>query len=713
MDELLYTGGIGERGAGAASGDGFIRIAAATPKIRVTDVEANAAAIVATVRDAAARGVTVLTLPELCLTGYTCADLFHDRVLLRACEAALARILEQTRELPILFTVGLPVAVAEGVFNAAAVCCAGELLGLSVKRHLPNYGEFYERRWFEPAPAGRAGYVRLAGQGPVPFGAGIVYRCCDPGMDDVVIGVELCEDLWVPAPPSVDMAVTGGATIILNLSASDEIIGKADYRRNLIAGQSARLYCAYAYADAGAGESTTDLVFAGENVVAENGSVLAKTALFSCDIAVADVDIDRLMAERRRSTTWTRPPATRKNPTEVVFSFGGTAVDGGFVDEDGFVGDGEPAAAPDAFVAPGASAATGASATPAAGPLMRSALEIGRVFPSAPFVPADYGDLAERCEEIFGLQAQGLATRLSHTGTRRAVIGLSGGLDSTLALLVTVRAFDALGLDRTGITAVSMPGFGTTTRTKSNAENLAENLGVSFREVSIHAAVEQHFRDIGHDPAVTDVTYENSQARERTQILMDLANSQGAFVIGTGDLSELALGWATYNGDHMSMYAVNASVPKTLVRHLVHYAAGVFGGEIERTLLDILDTPVSPELLPPTGDGEIAQRTEDLVGPYELHDYFLYYLLRFGFTPGKIFRMAQRSFAGTYDARTIWSWLRVFYRRFFAQQFKRSCLPDGPKVGSVTLSPRGDWRMPSDASSRLWLAEIDALEPKA
>ena len=629
-------------------------MAAASPRIRVADVEGNAEVALAAIRDAAARGVGALVLPELNLCGYTAADLFHDRTLLHACEAALVRILDETREMPIVFTVGLPVAVAENVYNCAAVCCAGELLGLTAKKYLPNYGEFYERRWFAPAPTDPV-WVEFAGQGPVPLGSGLVYRCCDKGGEDLVLGVEICEDLWVPAPPSTDMALAG-ATVILNPSASDEIIGKVDYRRSLISNQSARLYCAYAYADASEGESTTDMVFAGENLVYENGSQLAATKLLTCDMAVADVDLDRLVAERRRSTTWARSEDAPE-ATCVEFSFA--------------AGEGAGAASP-----------------------LRSALETSRVFPRAPFVPADHGDLAERCETILDLQTAGLKTRLA-----------------TLALLVTVRAFDALGLPRTGITAVSMPGFGTTHRTKSNAESIARDLGVSFREVSIHAAVEQHFKDIEHDPAVQDVTYENSQARERTQILMDLANQAGGFVIGTGDLSELALGWATYNGDHMSMYAVNASVPKTLVRHLVRYAADVFGGRIAETLLDILDTPVSPELLPPTGDGEIAQRTEDLVGPYELHDYYLYYLLRFGFTPGKIYRMALKSFEGVYDQATIHTWLRTFYRRFFAQQFKRSCLPDGPKVGSVTLSPRGDWRMPSDASSRLWLAQIDALAP--
>ena len=729
------------RAGAPRANDGFFRIAAATPHIRVGDVRGNAEAALACVRAAAQAGVGALALPELCLTGYTCADLFFDRSLQRAAEQALAWLLRETQGLPLLFTVGVPVPQAGALYNCAAVCCAGQLLGLTAKQYLPNYGEFYERRWFTPAPRTNR-VVEFAGQ-MAPLGARMVYRCADAGMEDVVVGVEVCEDLWVADPPSVDMA-RAGATVILNASASDEIIGKAAYRRSLVSQQSARLYCAYVYADAGAGESTTDLVFAGENLVAENGSVLAQTPLFSCDMAVADVDLDRLVAERRRSTTWVEPddldapdgcfamdfsfagipgmvdalPADGPTAYFVAGDEVGTAADG----ETGAAGDGEAcavaddgasldAAGGDACAAAGddACVTTGDPVDDPAALLMRSALDIDRVFPQTPFVPADAGDLAERCEEILNLQAAGLATRLAHTGTKHAVIGLSGGLDSTLALLVTVRAFDALSLPRTGITAVSMPGFGTTTRTKTNAQVLAEALEVGFREVPIGAAVEQHFSDIGHDPAVQDVTYENSQARERTQVLMDLANQQGGFVIGTGDLSELALGWATYNGDHMSMYAVNASVPKTLVRHLVRYAADVFGGQIEATLLDILDTPVSPELLPPTGDGEIAQRTEDLVGPYELHDFFLYYLLRFGFAPGKIFRMACRSFEGVYDRATIHSWLRVFYRRFFAQQFKRSCLPDGPKVGSVTLSPRGDWRMPSDASSRLWLAEIDAL----
>lgn len=676
--------------------DGFVRIAAATPHIRVADIAGNADAIVTAAQNAAARGAAVLVLPELCLTGYTAADLFFDRTMLRACNDALEDILSRTAQLPLLFTIGLPVAAQGALYNVAAVCCRGRLLGLTAKSHLPNYGEFYERRWFTPAPTpDDALLVEVAGQ-EAPLSSRVVYRCADEHMEDLLVGVEVCEDLWVAAPPSTDMA-QAGATVILNASASDEIIGKAEYRRSLIANQSARLWCAYAYADAGAGESTTDMVFAGANVVADAGTVVAETKLFTCDMAACDVDLDRIQAERRRSTTWVETCASNTPVLYVDFSFE-EPFSWEWNEERGEIS--KDTTSSDQNIKDAAPAEL----------LMHTALECDRVYPRTPFVPVDAHDLTERCEEIFTIQAGGLATRLAHTGTKHAVIGLSGGLDSTLALLVTVRAFDMLNLPRTGILAVSMPGFGTTHRTKSNAERLAEGLSVAFREIPINAAVEQHFRDIEHDPSAQDVTYENSQARERTQILMDLANQRGGFVIGTGDLSELALGWATYNGDHMSMYAVNASVPKTLVRHLVHYAAGVFGGEIEEVLLDVLATPVSPELLPPTGDGQIAQKTEDLVGPYELHDFFLYYLLRFGFAPTKIFRMACRSFKDVYEPVVIHQWLRTFYRRFFAQQFKRSCLPDGPKVGSVTLSPRGDWRMPSDAASTLWLKEIDNIE---
>ena len=713
MDELKLAGpGVG----GTDAGDGFLRIAAATPEMRVGDVKGNARAILSCVRRAADEGVRVLVLPELCLTGYTCADLFHDRALLRACEGALNWLLEQTRVLPVFFTVGMPYASGEGVYNCAACCCAGQLLGMSAKTHLPNYREFYESRWFAPAPSNPYCSMRPIAHRMVPFGAGLVYRCVDEGCSDVAIGVEICEDLWVPNPPSTAMALEGGATVILNLSASDEVIGKSAYRQDLVRGQSARLYSAYAYANAGEGESTTDLVFAGENLVAENGSLLARTELFTRDMAVADVDLDMLVAERRRSNTWMRPAGEDTSLYEVGFSFGGaggmldSAVDRGARCSAVFaVNDDGTAPTPEQIAELGLAPAS-------VYPITLSALETTRIAPRAPFVPADPTQRATSCEEILELQAAGLKTRLAHTGTRSAVIGLSGGLDSTLALLVTVRAFDMLGLPRAGVHAVSMPGFGTTGRTKSNAERLAERLGVDFRTIAIGEAVRAHFADIGHDPDVTDVTYENAQARERTQVLMDLSNELGGFVIGTGDLSELALGWATYNADHMSMYGVNAGVPKTLVRHLVAHVADSLGGETAAILRDILDTPVSPELLPPTGDGQIAQCTEELVGPYELHDFFLFHMMRHGFAPGKIYRMACRAFAEpaadgapAYEPATILFWLRTFYRRFFAQQFKRSCLPDGPKVGSVSVSPRGDWRMPSDASAALWLEEIDSL----
>ena len=637
--------------------NGFFRVAAATPQIRVADCKQNTQAVLAALQQAASDGAGAVVFPELCLTGYTCGDLFHDETLLRGAEDALETILTHTAPLPVLFAVGLPVAVGAALYNCAAVCCEGKLLALVAKQNLPNYSEFYEARWFTPAPETPVP-LSFAGQETV-LGQGFLFTCRDvPGLTACV---EICEDLWVPAPPSVRMAQEG-ATLVLNPSASDEIIGKADYRRSLVENQSARLYCAYAYADAGFGESTTDLVFAGHNLIAENGTVLSESPLFSTEISAADVDLDRLLQERRRCTTWQGLPPERVIPFSMAYTF--------------------------------------------------DTAKMTRRFARTPFVPDDRGDLSRRCETILSLQAAGLATRLQHTGISHAVVGISGGLDSTLALLVAVRAFDALGLPRTGIHAVSMPGFGTTARTKHNAESLPRALGVTAQEVPIGKAVEQHFADIGHDPAVQDVTYENCQARERTQVLMDIANELGGLVIGTGDLSELALGWATYNGDHMSMYGVNASVPKTLVRHLVRYAADAFGGEIGEILRDVLATPVSPELLPPK-DGEISQKTEEVVGPYELHDFFLYYLLRFGFPPKKIYFLACRAFDGMYAPATVWKWLSNFYRRFFAQQFKRSCLPDGPKVGSVTLSPRGDWRMPSDASVRLWKEEIEALRPEA
>lgn len=630
--------------------DGFFKVAAATPSIKVADCEYNKDAILDLMRRAEKRSVGAIVFPELCLTGYTCGDLFRDRTLITAAQKALSDIMAQSKSMHLLAVIGLPVPVGANLYNAAAVICRGHLLGLATKSNIPNYSEFYEARHFTPGPE----YVEAPFCGTtVPLGNSLIFKC--ESMPELVVGVEICEDLWVPCPPSAQLAQCG-ATLILNPSASDEIIGKAPYRRSLVMNQSARLFAAYAYADAGEGESSTDLVYSGHNVIAENGTVLAESQQFTTGLTIADVDLQRMLQERLRTTTW----SNAGEAYEISFD------------------------------------------------MNLPKMKIERKFPALPFVPDDEKDLRERCEMILNLQASGLKTRLKHTGSKCVTIGVSGGLDSTLALLVIARAFDLLKLDRKGIMAVSMPGFGTTKRTKDNAEHLCTLLGVTFHEISIDSAVTQHFIDIKHDPDVRDVTYENSQARERTQVLMDLANQCGGFVIGTGDLSELALGWATFNGDIMSMYSVNCSIPKTLVRHLVHHSASTSGDELCALLEDVLDTPVSPELLPPV-DGVISQKTEDIVGPYELHDFFLYYMLRFGFTPTKIFHMAQSAFAGTYDNETIKKWISSFYKRFFMNQFKRSCLPDGPKVGSVTLSPRGDWRMPSDASARLWLDEIEAL----
>ena len=635
--------------------DGFIKVAAGTPKIRVADCDYNAGQIVALMREAAERGVKVLALPELCITGYTCGDLFLQPTLLDGAERALGRILDETMELDIVTALGLPAKYQNKLYNCAAVIQKGAVLALTPKTNIPNYGEFYEARWFSVSTEmfdGRE--FQLAGL-PVRMAARPLVECGTvPGL---VIGVEICEDLWAPVPPSIWMAAEG-ATLILNLSASDEVAGKADYRRSLVTGQSGRLCCAYVYADAGEGESSTDLVFAGHNIIAENGAILAEQR-FSTGLTVSEIDVERLVYERRRMNTYAFPPSE------------------GYVFWDYCKFDQEETV-------------------------------LTRPVSPTPFIPADVEHRAERCEEILTIAALGLKKRLEHTNSSCAVVGLSGGLDSTLAILITAKAFDMLGRDRKGILAVTMPCFGTTKRTRSNAEVLAIELGADFREVNIGKAVEQHFADIGQSMEDHSVTFENAQARERTQVLMDLANQRGGLVIGTGDLSELALGWATYNGDHMSMYAVNASIPKTLVRHLVAYEADRLGGRIGDVLRDILDTPVSPELLPPK-DGEIAQKTEDLVGPYELHDFYLYYAIRWGFPPRKVLRLAIRAFDGRYDRDTLLKWLKSFYRRFFSQQFKRSCLPDGPKVGSVALSPRGDWRMPSDAVARLWLDESEGL----
>ena len=635
--------------------DGFFRVAAATPAVRAAQVAGNLRSIKELIFQAAEEGCGLVCFPELAVTAYTCGDLFHDAALLAAAEQGLAQLLEDTKELDILCAVGVPVPWEGALYNCAALFHRGRLLGLPAKEHIPNYGEFYEARHFTPAPDPVT--VAYCGQ-KVPLGKGLLFPCENvPGL---TVAAELCEDLWGAQPPSAALA-QNGATVVVNASCSDETIGKAEYRRDLVKMWSGHLLCAYVYADGGPGESTTDMVFAGHDLIAENGAVLGESQLFTHGLTTADIDLERLAQERRRMNTW----QDRRDSAVVRVPFR-------YREE------------------------TLANFQPR------------RKFSPAPFVPRDQEGLTSRCQLILTMQAQGLATRLSHIGCKSAVIGLSGGLDSTLALLVTVRAFDRLHLDRKGIYAVSMPCFGTTGRTKSNAQKIAEELGVDFREVSIEKAVRQHFVDIGQDMDCLDAAFENSQARERTQVVMDLANRVGGIAIGTGDLSELALGWATYNGDHMSMYGVNASVPKTLVRYLVRYEAEHSGERLAQALFDVLDTPVSPELLPPK-DGEISQKTEELVGPYELHDFFLYYMLRFGFAPGKIYRMACRAFEGAYAPETIKRWLATFYRRFFSQQFKRSCLPDGPKVGSVTLSPRGDLRMPSDASSQLWLEEIEKL----
>ena len=638
--------------------DGFIKVAAGTPKIRVADCTYNAEQTITLMKEAAAHGVKVLCLPELCITGYTCGDLFLQPTLLDGAERALGRILEETKELDMITALGMPVRGRwdNKLYNCAIVILRGEILGGRPKHYLPNYGEFYEARWFMPSPDPKDRFVdetMLAGQSVI-LAPDAVFECEDmPGLS---IGVEVCEDLWAMSPPSTHLA-QAGATIILNLSASNEAAGKADYRRALVTGQSARCVCGYVYADAGEGESTTDLVFAGHNMVAENGVLLAEKR-FETGLTISEIDVDRLAYERRRVNTFPDLNAGRVWSCSFALNTNDTT--------------------------------------------------LTRPVSPTPFVPEDLGHRAERCEEILTIAALGLKKRLEHTNASCAVVGLSGGLDSTLAILITQRAFAMLDKDCNGILAVTMPCFGTTKRTRSNAELLAAELGADFREVNIGKAVEQHFADIGQSMDDHSVTFENAQARERTQVLMDLANQRGGLVIGTGDLSELALGWATYNGDHMSMYGVNGSIPKTLVRHLVAYEADRLGGRTGEVLRDILDTPVSPELLPPK-DGEIAQKTEELVGPYELHDFYLYHAIRWGSPPHKVFRLAIYAFDGRYDRETLLKWLKSFYRRFFAQQFKRSCLPDGPKVGSVALSPRGDWRMPSDAVVKLWLDELEEL----
>lgn len=647
---------------------GFVKVAAAVPAVRVADTEFNATQIIAAIKDAAERGVDIITFPELCITGYSCQDLFRSSLLLDSAEKALDRIMNETKDLHIVSIVGMPVRVGCILVNAAVVISEGAQTGIVGKRNLPNYGEFYEKRWFHTTPPTvRMEYADL--EEPVyKGGRNIVFE-----LDNVNFGIEICEDVWAPKPPSCDLAL-GGADIIFNLSASDDLIGKHNYLHSLLAQQSARCICGYVYASCGFGESTQDVVYGGNAFIFENGRQLAANERFQIveegyQMIVSDIDVERIRGERRVNTSFTGNASN----VEVDSISVPTLID---------------------FDAP---------------------FKLERTVDPHPFIPST-GDMEASCQEILNIQTLGLCKRLHHIHGKCAVVGISGGLDSTLALLVTVRAFDRLKLDRKGIVGVTMPGFGTTDRTYNNAISLMKSLGVTIREISIAKSVTQHFADIGHDIKKQDVTYENSQARERTQILMDLGNELNGIVIGTGDLSELALGWATYNGDHMSMYGVNASVPKTLIRHLVNYIATVEADEESHaTLLDIIDTPISPELIPADEDGNIKQKTEDLVGPYELHDFFLYYLLRYGFSPSKIFMLARRAFdgsnpnAGKYDRETIKHWLTVCCRRFFTQQFKRSCLPDGPKVGSVSLSPRGDWRMPSDAASTLWIKECEAL----
>ncbi len=633
---------------------GFLKTAAVTPKIRVADPADNARAVCECLDECFERKVKLAVLPELCLTAFTCQDLFLQERLLEGAKEALKTVIAHTKGRDTLVFVGLPLEKDGKLYNVAAAIQEGRLLGFVPKRNIPNYAEFYEVRHFA-AGSMRAEEMEFDGQ-KVPFGANLLFSCSN--MPGLTVGCEICEDVWVADPPSTGLA-KAGATVIVNLSASNETVGKDDYRRELLKATSARLIAGYIYASAGEGESTQDLVFAGHNMILENGSILAEARLFQNDMVVSELDLGRLRHERRRMTTFLQEG--QENYVKIPFA------------------------------------------------LWPEETSLSRTFAPRPFVPADEALRARRCEEILAIQAMGLKKRYEHTGSQSAVIGVSGGLDSTLALLVTARAFDLLGMNRSRILSVTMPCFGTTSRTYENACRLAEALGSTLREVNIQEAVRVHFRDIGQEEGCHDVTYENGQARERTQVLMDLANRTGGLVIGTGDMSELALGWATYNGDHMSMYGVNVGVPKTLVRHLVRYYADTCqDSSLREVLLDVLDTPVSPELLPPV-DGVISQKTEDLVGPYELHDFFLYYMLRCGFPPSKVYRIAVRAFADSYEEETVKKWLKIFYRRFFSQQFKRSCLPDGPKVGSVALSPRGDLRMPSDAALAVWQKELDAL----
>ena len=639
---------------------GFVRCASAVPKLRVADCKYNTGEIIKLISAAAQKDVELLVFPELCITGYTCSDLFFQSSLLTAAEESLSAIAEASRGKNIVAVVGLPINIGNSLYNCSVAIYDGDILGAVPKTYIPNYGEYYEKRWFKSGK-GLKGGIALCGQS-VPIGCNLLFAA--EGIENFTFGIEICEDLWAAIPPSSRLALAGAA-IIVNTSASNELATKNEYRTSLVANQSARCICGYVYSSAGIGESTQDMVFSGHSLICENGSLLIEGDRFSLDssLIMADIDTELLVNDRRKNTSFSE--GSSFDPEIISF-----------------------------------------------GMYERNKDDLERFIRPQPFVPNDDRELNSRCSDIFNIQAAGLVKRISHTKAKSLVIGISGGLDSTLALLVAVKACDYLDMGRKSVIGVTMPGFGTTDRTYNNAISLMGALGVTIREIPIAKATTQHFSDIGHDPDVHDVTYENSQARERTQILMDLANKENGLVVGTGDLSELALGWATYNGDHMSMYGVNSGVPKTLVRMLIKWTVrfGSLDSITTKILKDILDTPVSPELLPPDENDNINQKTEDIVGPYELHDFFLYYVVRCGFTPAKIYFLAKNAFSGVYDETTILKWLKNFYRRFFAQQFKRSCLPDGPKVGTISLSPRGDWRMPSDASARLWLEELEKLK---
>ena len=637
--------------------DGFIKVAAATPLIRVADCDHNTDAIISLIEEADKRRVKLLVFPELCVTGYSCGDLFYQSSLLNAALGSLEKITSASKDSDMLIAVGCPLVFCGELYNCAVIIQNGEILGVIPKRFLPNYNEFYEARQFtSAAQCGNNNTIQISGK-PVPFGTDLLFEC--ENLPELVVAAEVCEDLWAPDPPSTQLAL-GGATIIVNLSASNETIGKDDYRKALVTGQSARLICGYVFASAGDGESTQDLVFGGHRIIAENGSVIGESELYTTGLTITEIDVSKLSTERRRNTSFRSGSYSemRRIPFRINIE----------------------------------------------------ATELTRTVEAMPFVPQNSEQKSERCSKILKMQAHALAQRVTHTNCKTLVVGISGGLDSCLALLVSTEAMKLLNRPASDIITITMPCFGTTQRTRSNAEILCGCLGTTLRVINITNSVRQHFTDISHDESVHNVTYENAQARERTQVLMDVANEENGLVVGTGDLSELALGWATYNGDHMSMYGVNASVPKTLVRHIVHYfSATTENPELSRVLTDILDTPVSPELLP-AENGEISQITEDLVGPYELHDFFLYNGIRWGFPPRKVYRLAQYAFGGTYDKAVILKWLKTFYRRFFSQQFKRSCIPDGVKVGSVSLSPRGDLRMPTDASAAVWLNELEKLD---